>query len=463
MVELSSRGRTYAMFAIVTLCCAFGSLSQTSVNSMMVAIGGEFGVTSSVTQWLTTIYMLVFGIAVPAVTWLTRTFNLRTVSFITIFIALAGSIVSFFAPSLPVLVVGRVLQAISAGLTTPLIQTVAMTQFPKGQNATAMGVSGVALGFAPNFGPTVGGLLVASWGWRSFFLLMIIFNACLVVATLLFIPRMEAPSRDMRLDAGSFILSSIGFGGVLLCLSNASNFELIDPMVWVPLIVGVIGVVAFVVRQIRTERQGATPLVTMRIFESRRYRNGFVALNFLFASFLGVTLVLPLLVMELLGRPALDAGIAFLPAMVAALVFTPLAGVLCDRIGTRPVVVGGSVAMIVGAVSTVVLIDDQMPLWVVGAVQCIRCAGVSCLISPLSSWAYSLLPKQIVVDGSAFCTMVRQACSSTGTALMMFAVTMGKAVGDIELGFRLGLGISMVFGIVMAAIVFVRVRSSIDT
>ncbi len=68
------------------------------------------------------------------------------------------------APTFGVLVFGRVLQAVGAGITLPVLQSIAMTRFPKGQNGTAMGIAGVAMGFAPNIGPLIGGALVDSWG-----------------------------------------------------------------------------------------------------------------------------------------------------------------------------------------------------------------------------------------------------------------------------------------------------------
>ena len=79
------RGRVYALFAIVMLASAFGNLSQTAVNAMMPEIMGEFALDVSLGQWLTTSYMLVLGIAVPAATFLGKRFTTRQ----HVFIALA--------------------------------------------------------------------------------------------------------------------------------------------------------------------------------------------------------------------------------------------------------------------------------------------------------------------------------------------------------------------------------------
>ncbi len=265
MLKLSEKGHTYAMFAIAVLACALGSLTQTVMNPMLDGVQADFGVEASVSQWLTTIYMLVLGITVPAACalgsltqtvmnpmldgvqadfgveasvsqWLTTIYMLvlgitvPAVTFLAqkmctrslmalslgLFIAgslvsfvsdcfavlvagrvlqavaagitlplvqsislmalslglfIAGSLVSFVSDCFAVLVAGRVLQAVAAGITLPLVQSIAMTRFPPGQNGTAMGIAGIAMGFAPNIGPLIGGSLVDTWGWRSFFII----------------------------------------------------------------------------------------------------------------------------------------------------------------------------------------------------------------------------------------------------------------------------------------------------
>lgn len=76
-MPLSEKGRTYVLFAIVVFACALGSLTQTVMNSMLGGVEADFGVNASVGQWLTTIYMLVLGITVPAVTFLSQRLSLR--------------------------------------------------------------------------------------------------------------------------------------------------------------------------------------------------------------------------------------------------------------------------------------------------------------------------------------------------------------------------------------------------
>ena len=435
----------YGLFAIVVLGSALGNLSQTAVNAMLSEIMLEFDMSVDLGQWLTTSYMLVLGVTVPVATYLSRRFSVRQHVFIGLAFFLVGAVLDLLAPNFGVMLAGRVCQAMSTGMLMPLLQTIAMTGFPPGRQATAMGVAGIAMGFAPNIGPTIGGALSFSWGWRSYFVLLVVITLVLGVAAAVVIKPSEAPDRAARLDATS------------LAFSDASSFSVASPFVWAPLVLGVVFLVLFVRRQNRVDE----PLVSMKIFSSAQYRAGFIAQNLLNASFMGVTLVLPLYVEGLCGGTALDAGIVLLPGTVAALMLNPLAGFLTDRVGVRPVAVVSGAFLATGAVLTVFLRADT-PLVTVMLFQAVRAMGVSGLVGPLTSWSLAKLPRTLVSDGSSFCIAVRQACASFGTSAMVFAITVtgASAIGlaNPALAYQLAFGISAVIAVATLAFIVAKVR-----
>ena len=161
-MHLSEKGHTYALFAIVVITCALGSLTQTVMNSMLTEVCDDFAIDAAQGQWVTTIYMLTMGVTVPVVTYLARRFSLKRLVYLALGFYLAGSVAGLFAPVFAVLIAARVLQAIATGITLPLVQSVAMTRFPRERTGTAMGIGGIAMGFAPNIGPLIGGALAGS-------------------------------------------------------------------------------------------------------------------------------------------------------------------------------------------------------------------------------------------------------------------------------------------------------------
>ena len=454
MIRLSDRGHVYALFAIVVLATALGSLTQTVMNSMLEGVDADFGVTAAVGQWLTTAYMLVLGVTVPAVTWLSQRMPMRALVLTALGVFVVGAAVSGAAPCFEVLLGGRVLQAVAAGITLPVLQSIAMTRFPAGQNATAMGIAGIAMGFAPNIGPLIGGALVDSLGWRSFYVILLGILAALVLASVLLVPRSPTPARDARLDAPSLVLSTLGFGGLLLGFSEASSLGAAHPVVWASVAVGAACLALFVRRQRRVD----DPLIDLRIFDSRRFRASFVAQNLLFASFMGITLIVPLFVQNLQGGTALEAGIVFIPATVAALLFNPLAGFLSDRVGVRRVTMAAAVLLAAGSLA-MAFMDAGTPLWLMTLMQTVRGIGVSSLIGPFASWGLSKLPREVVMDGSAFFATARQACASLGTAVMVFLVTAAPSLGvAAAVGYQLAFGLSAALAVGVLAVTALRVR-----
>ncbi len=453
------RGRSavYALFAIVVLASASGNLSQTAVNAMLSGIMSEFGMAVDLGQWLTTSYMLVLGVTVPVATYLSRRFSVRRHVFISLAFFLAGALAALLAPHFGVLLAGRVLQAVSAGMLMPLMQTIAMTRFPRGRQATAMGIAGIAMGFAPNIGPTIGGAMSFAWGWRSFFVLLTGVLLVLAVASAIVIKPSAAPDRSARLDVTSLALSTLGFGGLLLAFSDASSFSFESPFIWAPLVLGALFLTLFVLRQNRVD----DPLISMRIFESGQYRAGFIVQNLLNASFMGVTLVVPLYVEGLCGGTALEAGIVLLPGTVAALVLNPLAGVLTDRVGVRPVALVSGAFLATGAV-LMSFLDAGTPLYVTTLCQAVRAVGVSGLVGPLTSWCLADLPRPIVTDGSSFCIAARQACASLGTSVMVYVITIVGAtaagIANPALGYQLAFGFSALMATATFAYIVAKVR-----
>ncbi|MEC4271698.1 MFS transporter [Adlercreutzia sp. R25] len=463
-MHLTEKGHTYALFAIVVITCALGSLTQTVMNSMLAQVCADFAIDAAVGQWVTTVYMLVMGITVPVVTYLSKRFSLKRLVFLALGFYLAGSAVGFFSLSFPMLIAARVLQAIATGVTLPLVQTVAMTRFPRERTGTAMGIGGIAMGFAPNIGPLIGGALAGTWGWRSFYLILVGLLVLLGVATAALVKSRGDHESRAVFDMPSFVQSTLGFGGFLLGVSNAATMPFASPQVWVPVLLGA----AFIVVFIRRQRVIANPLICLDIFQSRHYRAGFVAQNCLFASFMGITLILPLFIQGPCNMTPLDAGIAFIPATAVALFVNPLAGVLVDKVGARAVCIASAVFLTVGAASFM-FVGPGTPLWVLTLLQGVRAVGVSGLVGPLNSYGLAGLPHVIVMDGSAFFATVRQACASFGTALMMMIITVaGLAFAGADpadagataaaLPYQLAFGLSTLFSVVVLVTAVWKIR-----
>ena len=452
--QAMSRGRVYALFALVTIGAALGNLSQTGMSAMLPAIMSDFGIDVDVGQWFTTGYMLVLGVAVPVATFLMRRLDNRNYLLLGFGLFAAGSLIDWVAPEFFSELLGRVMQAVAVGLLIPKMQTIAMTQFPPGQQATAMGVAGIALGFAPNIGPTVGGAMDFAFGWRSFFMLLFVLSMVLFVLTFPLVKRGGATS-EAHFETLSFIFSTLGFGGVLLGLSQASTYGLQSAMVWVPFVAGVVFLVLFVRRQ----RVVDEPIMDLRIFQSSAFVSGLLATVFLFASYMGVTLVIPLYVTSVLGGTTLDAGLVALPSTFTALLVNPLSGILADKTTPRLSSLIFASFLVVGSVLSM-FVDGDTPLWLLTVWQTIRAIGVSGLIGPLLTFSLLGLRGPLIPHGSAAMVVIRQVAATFGTAIMVLCMTMATSfVGAASpLPYQIAFGFSALMALLSLGTVVLRVK-----
>lgn len=450
----SSFRYTCALFAIVVVGTGLGGMTQTALNTMATVVLADLGSDIGWGQWLTTLYIFAMGAAVPLASFLQRRFSVRGLILGSYSLYLIGSLCDLFAVDFAMLLLGRVLEALATGVLMPLLQTIAMTRFPANRHGTAMGVAGIALGFAPNIGPVVGGAICEAVGWRAMFLVLVIASAVLIACAALVVREKEAADARVQLDRCSFALSTIGFGGVLLGFTAAANLPLSHPLVWAPVVVGVAAVALF----LRRQKKLRVPLLNLRVFSFRPYRRAMVIQCMLYGCFMGMTLIIPLTVIDGAGHTAFEAGAVLFPGALAALVFEPGAGAASDRFGVRRVSIFGGAFLALGACA-IAFVPLTAPLWVFAVLQMLRCVGLTTLIPTTTAWALGPLGKEgITPDGSAGLIMARQIFAALATAVMVFLVKLAEGQGIPDAGFHWALGFSglLGLGVLVFALLFVR-------
>lgn len=444
----------YALFAIVVVGTGLGGMTQTALNAMADVALNDLSTDIGWGQWLATIYIFCMGAAVPLASYLQRKLSVRSLIFYSYGLYLVGSLCDFLAVSFPMLIIGRVLEALGTGVLMPLLQTIAMTRFPDNRHGTAMGIAGIALGFAPNIGPVVGGGFCALFGWRAMFLILVIASAILIVCAAVVVHERDVKDAAASLDVPSISLSTIGFGGLLLGFTAVANMSPAEPLVWVSVAVGLVCVVLFVRRQ----RVIDQPLLNLRVFAHREYRVSIVAQCFLYGCFLGMTLIIPLTLVEAGGHSTFEAGLVLFPGALAVLVFEPGAGAASDRFGPRRVAIFGGCFLFAGALMCA-LVPVDAPLWLMAVGQLLRCVGLTTLIPTTTAWGLGSLGREaLTTHGSAGMIMLRQIAASLSTAVMVLLVKLLESGVDLSMGYHFALGFSAVLAAAClgVAVVFVR-------
>lgn len=446
------------LFAIVVIGTGLGGMTQTALNTMAPDVLADLSTDIGWGQWLTTLYVFFAGASVPLASFVQRRLSVRSLMLVSFSLYLIGSLCDFAAINFPMLIIGRVLEAVATGILMPLLQTIAMTRFPESMHGTAMGFAGISLGFAPNMGPVLGGAIATGIGWRYLFLILSIASAILIAGTVISVRSIrdrEVKDPAAVLDTISLSLSTFGFGGLLLSFTAAANMDLTESLVWLPFVAGILCILVF----LRRQRRLKLPLVNLHIFDFKEYRANLVSQCFLYGCFMGMTLIIPLTIVDGGGFTSFEAGLVLFPGAVAALIFEPSAGWLSDRFGTRRVAIAGGILLSIGAVS-ITFVPISAPLFVFAICQAIRCMGLTTLIPSTTAAALGPLGKEgITTDGSAALIMCRQICGALATAVMIFLIKTFTSPETPMLGYSAAFGFSGLLAILCLACVILFVHN----
>lgn len=405
--------RAVAVVAVMMVGSFVSVLNQNIMTTAIPTLMRVFDVPSSTAQWLTTAFMLALGIMVPVTAFLIRKYSTRKLFFLAMGLFGAGTVLCAAAPSFEVLLTGRIVQALGAGITMPLMQTVLFTVFPPNKRGTAMGFFGLVVAFAPALGPTLSGWIMDILPWEALFLLLLPIIAIDMIVAYFVVDNVTQVSNP-SLDVLSVVLSSVGFGGLLYGLSSAGTMGWTNPVIVVTLTVAVCALVWFVVRQLRME----SPMLEFRVFKSRTFTVSMILVVLAWASFMGSATLLPMCMQNASGFSALDSGMTLMAGGIVMGVLSPINGRLFDRFGARVLAPTGLALVLIGSFLLAHLGADTGALYIALA-YAVLMAGQSMVSMPLTTSAMNSLPPALIPHGTAMNNTIRSVMGSLGTAVFV--------------------------------------------
>ncbi|MFI2754214.1 MDR family MFS transporter [Cellulomonas sp. P22] len=420
-------GRVGPVIAVLMFSALIMILNETVLSVALPSIMGDFEVTAGTAQWLTTGFMLMMAVVIPTTGYLLQRFTTRTLFSAALLLFIVGTALCGIAPTFALILLGRIVQACGTAIILPLLMTTTLTTVPAWKRGAVMGLNSVVISVAPAIGPTISGIVVEALSWRWVFGLMLPLGAIVFVCGLFMIKATHEVTRP-RLDVGSVVLSVFGFGGIVYGLSSIE--ALLDgaaaPVV--ALVIGVLGLVAFVRRQTRLQRTGSS-LLDLRPFAVPAFRNSVIILMVVMATLLGTVVVLPIYLQMGMGVSVLTTGLLMLPGGLAQGVLAPFVGRIYDKVGPRPIVIPGAI-LLCGGQLLLSTIGADTSLGVVVAWHVVFCLGLSLLMTPLMTISLSALPRELYAHGSAILNTLQQLAGAAGTALLVAALTIGAAAAS---------------------------------
>lgn len=415
-VNKDTHGKEYSRMLLI-IAMMIGSfvsiLNQTVLSTALPEIMNFFNITASTGQWLTTSFMLVNAIMIPLTVLLLEKISTKKLFMFSMIMFGIGSVICAFSWSFEALLIGRIIQAVGAGITAPLISTVLLLIFPPEKRGSAMGLYGLVICFAPAIGPTLAGFIIDKWNWHYLFYMLIpIIVLDLIFAA--FFMKDTIPLKNPKIDFKSIILSTVGFGSMLFGFSSAGNKGWSDISVVGTIIIGIIVIALFVWRQLSME----TPMLEMRVFKSKTFTMTTIIGAVLSIVSSGAAIMIPIFLQSILGKSAFTSGLALLPGALLMAVMMLVSGRLFDKYGVKKLAIPGIILLIIGTLPFMNLHRDTSVM-LITVLYALRYIGISLAIMPLQTAAMNALPNNLLAHGSAVVNTTKQVAGSLGVAVLV--------------------------------------------
>lgn len=291
-----------------------------------------------------------------------------------------------------------------------------------------MGLIGLAMNFAPAIGPTLSGWIVQQYDWRNLFFIIIPF-AILDIVVAIFLLKNVGKRTFPKLDILGVIMSTVGFGSLLLGFSNAGDHDWLTWKVAGFIILGLVVLGIF----IRYQTSNKAPLLNFRVFKYPTFALTTAISFFVVMGLFGGMLLLPIFLQTVRGFSPLESGLVLLPGALVTAILSPVTGVMFDRFGAKYLSLVGLIIM-AGSTFMFTNLDESTTLTFIIIVQTIRSAGMAMVMMPLQTAALNSLPLKLASHGSAMFNTMRQVAGSIGTAALITVMSKSAASFATKLG-----------------------------
>jgi len=404
--------------SVVIIGAVMSILDTTIVNVAINTLAEDFNTSLSTIQWVSTGYMLALATVIPLTGWAADRFGTKRLYIVSISLFLVGSALSGMAWSAESLIGFRVLQGLGGGMIMPAGMTI-LTQAAGPQRVgRVMGIVGVPMLLGPILGPILGGWLVDDISWRWIFYVNIPIGLVALVMAFRILPK-DVPQHSQILDWRGLLLLSPGLAAFVFGLGEvATDGGFTATETWVPMLIGVVLVAAFVRHALRATQ----PLIELRLFKNRTFTAASTT-TFLFgAGFFGSMLLIPLYYQVVRGQSALHAGLLLAPQGLGAMIAMPIAGRLTDKTGAGKIVLSGLGMILVGMLMfTQVSADSSYVL--LGASQFVLGLGMGATMMPAMSAAYQTLTHSEVPRATSAINIIQRVGGAIGTAALSVVLT----------------------------------------
>lgn len=398
-------------------------LDTTIVNVSLPHMAANLGATPEEATWVLTSYLVSNAIVLPIAGWLANYFGRKRLLITAVSGFTIASFLCGFAPSLPFLVVCRILQGAAGGSLQPQAQAVLWETFPVEKRGQAMGFLGLGFVTAPLLGPLLGGWITENYTWRWLFYINIpvgIISIFLLNRFLFDPPYIRRTSQ--RIDFWGIGFLAVGIGAFQMMLDKGQLEDWFSSdLIWGLALITAVGISAFVFHELRTP----DPVIDLRVFRIRTFAVGVIFLVVIGFVLYGSMVLLPLMLQVFMGYSAMEAGLATSPRGLGSMVGMQFVGYLTTKVDYRILLLFGLIFA-----STPMFAFARLNLsagyWDIFWPQVMQGLALGFVWVPLSVITMAPIPKETTGNATSIFSLMRNLGSSVGISLSTTWLSRGQ-------------------------------------
>lgn len=424
--EKKISGKVLAAVVAAGLMSFCGVIVETAMNITFPTLMKEFQVNTTTVQWMTTGCLLVIAIVVPLSAILKKNFPTKGIFLAANLLFIIGAVMDAWAPSFMILLGGRMIQGIGTGLALPLMFNIILEQVPTSKIGLMMGIGSLITAIAPAIGPTYGGLVVNSLGWRYIFILLL---PILVISLFLGCSAIEQVSTLQKnpVDVLSILSIILLFSGLIYGFSNLGVQNWFSWSVSGAWLLGIVGLILLIYRS----RIVTSPIVNLQVLTNKRFSGHVISFFFFQLCSLGISFILPNYIQLVNHQSATVAGLLVLPGATLGAVLAPFSGQLLDHWGARkPILWGTSFAVL--ALLLFTIFSRHLSGGMILAIYLLYMAGCGFAFGNIMTSGLQNLTVQQQADGNAILTTLQQFAGAMGTSVVAAIIAQSQKQGQLS-------------------------------
>ena len=301
------------------------------MNVALPALERQFAVGPALLQWVISGYLLIITGILPVVGALSDRLNRKRVFLAGVTFFTSGSILCAFSSTIDELILFRIFQSLGGAVIMGNVMSIVAHIFPAGERGRPIGLIGSVVAAGTIVGPSVGGLLIAAYGWPSIFWVNVPVGVVAVVMTQIVLGRMVSNQSTERFDSAGAILFFVGIVSLMIFVSEGTTWGWASASSWLSLALALTALPLFIWRELRA----ASPVIELSLFRSGAFSIGNIAGYLSYVMFMFPGFILPLYMQHVLRIPTAHIGMLLTPQAVFMIVVSPFGGRLTDKVGAN--------------------------------------------------------------------------------------------------------------------------------